>query len=172
MNYLWSTGSDVERFLSAGKRGDWKKAECLLDKNHKLAKARIPSSQNTVLHPACLAGDVDIVKKLVGIMEEKDLEMKDKEGYTALAKASINGDKRIAQCMVQKNKRLVSIPTGTKLLPVVIAMMYGNKEMASYLYSVTPEEDLTNKDNKGQGNSNGATLLTYSIKMQHYGKNS
>ncbi len=98
--------------------------------------------------------------------------MKDKDGYTALAKASINGDKRIAQCMVQKNKELVSIPTGTKLLPVVIAVMYGNKEMASYLYNVTPKEYLTNKDNKAKGNSNGATLLTYSIKMQHYGKNS
>ncbi|KAL5583462.1 hypothetical protein UlMin_015904, partial [Ulmus minor] len=156
-------GPDVESFLSAVECGDWKNVELLLDSNHKLAKARIPSSQNTVLHLASLAGEVNIVKKLVALMVPQDLEIKDKDGYTALAKASIKGNKRIAQCMVEKNKHLVSIPTGTKLLPIVIAMMYGNKEMASYLYSLTPPEDLTNK-----GNINGATLLTYSIRMQFY----
>ncbi|KAL5578712.1 hypothetical protein UlMin_011154 [Ulmus minor] len=120
-------------------------------------------SQNTILHLASLAGEVDLVNKLVELMKEKDLEIKDKDGYTALAKASINGDERIAQCMVEKNGKLVSIPTGTKLLPVVIAIMYGNKEMAAYLYSKTPSNDLTNGLN-----IHGATLLTYSIKMQFY----
>ncbi|KAL5583470.1 hypothetical protein UlMin_015912, partial [Ulmus minor] len=161
-------GSDVDSFLSAVERGYWKKAERLLDSslNPELAKARIPSSQSTVLHLASLAGEVNIVKKLIRFMKEKELEIQDKDGYTALAKASINGDKRIAQCMVQKNKRLVSISTGTKFLPVVIAMMHGKKEMASYLYNVTPLEVLTYEDNKS--NINGATLLTYSVRMQFY----
>ncbi|KAL5583518.1 hypothetical protein UlMin_015960, partial [Ulmus minor] len=156
-------GPDVESFFSAVECGDWKNVELLLDSNHKLAKARIPSSQNTVLHLASLAGEVNIVKRLVDLMVPQDLEIKDKDGYTALAKASIKGNKRIAQYMVQKHKPLVSIPTGTKLLPVVIAMMYGNKEMARYLYFATPLQDLTNN-----GNINGATLLTYSIRRQFY----
>ncbi|KAL5578735.1 hypothetical protein UlMin_011177, partial [Ulmus minor] len=159
-------GLDVESFLSAVERDDWKKVERLLDSNSELAKARIPFSQNTVLHLASLAGEVNIVKKLVALMVPQDLEIQDKDGYTALTKASIHGDKKIAQCMVEKNKNLVSIPTGTKLLPVVIAIMFGNKEMALYLYSKTPQKFLLNEDNNSV--INGATLLTYSIRMQLY----
>ncbi|KAL5568901.1 hypothetical protein UlMin_025476 [Ulmus minor] len=164
---LKEIGVDVESFLKAGQRGDWKAVEQFLDLDPNLATARIPHSGSTVLHLAALAGEEDIVQKMVGLMKEEDLEIRGTDGYTALANASAIGNTRIAKYMVEKHKILLSIPiagTGSELLPVVIAVKYGHKQTALYLYSVTPQEDLT----PDGGKINGAALLTYSIRRQYY----
>ncbi|PON82522.1 Ankyrin repeat-containing domain containing protein [Trema orientale] len=95
-------------------------------------------------------------------MEPKDLELRGTiDGFTALADATMSGITSIAKSMVRKNPRIVSIATETGMILVVLALAYSNKKMARYLYEVTPLKDLLPE--KG---TNGASLLTYAIRMQ------
>ena len=146
--------------------GNWTAAKNIYDENPSVLKATCLNYGKQVLHIAVIAGQVDIVKNLVELMDAKELERKGTiDGFTALADATVNGITRIAKCMVEKNPGIVSIATESGMLPVVLALAYGNKNMAHYLYDVTPKEDLFPE--KG---ANGASLLTYCIRMQQYGK--
>ncbi|KAK9283862.1 hypothetical protein L1049_012116 [Liquidambar formosana] len=113
----------------------------------------------TILHMAVIAGHVEIVKELVGLMSEKDLEIQEKTGSTALFLAAASGFTQIAQCMIEKNEKLVSIATHRiGHIPVVEASINGYTETVRYLYTATPLEELTLEKGK-----NGATLLSYCI---------
>ncbi|KAF5442130.1 hypothetical protein F2P56_037177 [Juglans regia] len=105
----------------------------------------------TVLHAAVDAEQQEIVMELVNMMSEHDLAMKDNFGYTAL---HISGNQKMAECLIRKNKELVSIRNKGKLLPVALAMSDGHKELARYLYSQTPFQDL-----EADRDFNGASLL-------------
>ncbi|KAG6630891.1 hypothetical protein CIPAW_13G052600 [Carya illinoinensis] len=92
------------------------------------------------------------------MMKEEDLAIPDFGGNTALAYTAIKGNNRMAECMIRKNKSLVSIGNNQQDIPVVIAFENGHKELARYLYLHTPLEEL--KPEKGH---NGATLLNHTI---------
>lgn len=151
--------------------GDWSIAEGIYIKNPQVLKATCQLSGKSALHIAAVSGHAHTVEKLTELMSEEELARKGHDGFTALADATMNGIKSMAKCMYEKNNEIVSIATDTNnteikgMLPVVLALAYGNKHMARYLYSVTPPEDLLPE--KGP---NGASLLTYAIRMKQYGK--
>ncbi|KAK9282791.1 hypothetical protein L1049_011012 [Liquidambar formosana] len=119
--------------------------------------ATITCSRKTILHVATIAGHVEIVKYLADLMEEKELEMPDIGGHTALCAAASNGITEMARFMVRKNSALLSIEDkcGT---PLIAASAKGHIDMARYLFSRLSLEDI-----KKISLDRGARLLSHCI---------
>ncbi|KAJ0016447.1 hypothetical protein Pint_12320 [Pistacia integerrima] len=106
------------------------------------------------LHNAALKGDWEFAREffilnpqaLVNIMRPKDLALPNKVGNIALCFATISGIKKIAEVMVNKNRRLPSIRGSKGATPLCMAALLGHREMVWYLYSVTEEEYLKEED--------------------------
>jgi ankyrin repeat protein len=106
------------------------------------------------------------VEKLVDVMSEEDLAILDMYGQTALGYAINEGNCRMTGCMLGKNNNLVNIKDWYSNIPANQAFYYGHTELARYLYSLTPLEDLTQEIG-----GNGATLCTLAIYNRSTGKN-
>ncbi|KAF9681750.1 hypothetical protein SADUNF_Sadunf05G0035300 [Salix dunnii] len=127
--------------------------------------ARISADGDTALHVAVLAGHREIVVELVGRLAQVELEIRNSKNATALNYAAIGGITRIAEDLVEKNGGLLTVPNQNGHIPVVVASLYGHKDMVRYLYSVSPKEDLSPATN----NKNGVMLLTTCIMDELYG---
>ncbi|XP_035547385.1 uncharacterized protein LOC108990288 [Juglans regia] len=142
--------------------GDWNSAKEFLKLQPNSMTAKITTLGKTALHLSVEAGHVHIVEALVEEMSEDDLEVQDNFGDTALLETTYSGQYKMAECMLRKNKRLVSMgranTDGFHMLPVVMAISNGYIKMARYLYSLTPLEDLIPE--KGRS---GSTLCTQAI---------
>ncbi|CAK7325270.1 unnamed protein product [Dovyalis caffra] len=92
----------------------------------------------TALHVAAYAGNLKFVEELVKLMSEEELEIQDNRGKTALFIAAAVGITEMAECLVRKNKNLVTIMDKFNRFPLVEACLANHKDMALYLYSVTP----------------------------------
>ncbi|XP_059438819.1 protein ACCELERATED CELL DEATH 6-like [Corylus avellana] len=119
---------------------------------------KITAQGKTALHIAVACGHEDIVEELVDKMSKESLEIQDNDGWTALAETAFAGNYRMAKYMLTKNNHLISIGDVDGRLPVALAIEGGYKKLARYLYSLTPEEDLSPK--KG---ISGATVCTKAI---------
>ncbi|XP_029124959.1 uncharacterized protein LOC109787864 isoform X2 [Cajanus cajan] len=119
-------------------RGDWDTASTFVNNNRK-AMYEASKLGKTVVHVAVLTGQEDMVEKLVNKVPKRLLLERDTRGYTALALAAELSDTiSVAKCMVDRNKDLLTIKTNEGLIPVVLAAVKGNKNMAKYLFSETP----------------------------------
>ncbi|RXH67994.1 hypothetical protein DVH24_028141 [Malus domestica] len=155
------------------RRGDWDAAMELL-KRHPKAVTAIIGEDGTILHWAVFFKKVDIAKELVHLMRPKDLEIKNSIGLTALhlVITGIPESVELAKCMVEKNKKLLSIVfppekinplMAAKTTPLLMAQDYeGGEKMAQYLYSVTPLETLNDSD--------CATLIIDGFRFKRFGK--
>ncbi|KAJ7974910.1 Ankyrin repeat-containing protein [Quillaja saponaria] len=135
--------------------GNWEHANEFINTHPDALSGGIEFSSKTALHAAIDFGHFEIVKKLLELMSEEAIEIRDIAGYTALASAATNssGTVKVAEWMVKKNKSLLTIATNYNLIPVTLSIKCGHIEMARYLYTVTPLEEL--KPEKG---IHGATL--------------
>ncbi|KAJ9159805.1 hypothetical protein P3X46_025275 [Hevea brasiliensis] len=93
---------------------------------------------------------------------EEDLRVPDINDNTALAIAAFVGATRIVECMIEKNSKLAEIPS-QQFLPVTVACNKGHKDIARYLYSITPF-DLLLQENGAYG----SLLLHVSIFSEMY----
>ncbi|PRQ56177.1 putative ankyrin repeat-containing domain, PGG domain-containing protein [Rosa chinensis] len=93
-------------------------------------------------------------------MSKDDLKIKGKDGKTALVVAINTGKKEMVKCMVRKDEYIVRIRDGSNRLPVVLAYRNSFWDIARYLYSKTPVEDLNG--------SNGATLVSQCFYAKQY----
>ncbi|XP_042957675.1 uncharacterized protein LOC122293225 isoform X2 [Carya illinoinensis] len=152
---------DYAALVKAVQSSDWETARDFLKLHPAASTARITLTGGTVLHAAVEAEQECIVEELVNMISEHDLAMKDKGGSTALHEASNSGNHRMAKCLITKNKSLVSVRYINGQLPVTIAIGFGHKELARYLYSQTPFQDLEVEDRAGR--CAGARLLNGSI---------
>ncbi|KAK9272397.1 hypothetical protein L1049_002769 [Liquidambar formosana] len=154
---------DVYHMLyKSADEGDLETINKVLNDNPDALMACFPPSNDRALHVAALAGHVKVVERLVMQMEREDLALRNDVDFTALHYAAGTGIKEMAECMVEKNPDLVSLP-GQGLLPVLFASLDGHKCMASYLYDQTPKAALS-----PVGGHAGATLLTSSIRTDAY----
>ncbi|XP_070673293.1 uncharacterized protein [Malus domestica] len=143
--------------LNLLEKEDWEAAMEFLIQHPKALTARHETG-GTILHLAIISKKVDIAKELVHLMRPKDLEIQDDFGLTALhfVISGILESVELAKCMVEKNKKLLSIvfpPEKTdplmtgKNTPLLEAQCYeGGEKMARYLYSATPCETLNDSD--------------------------
>ncbi|KAG6763597.1 hypothetical protein POTOM_031023 [Populus tomentosa] len=144
--------------------GDWDDIKTYLSQHPNATKAKIKPSGRTVLHVAAYAGNLKVVEELVKLMSVEELEIQDNKGYTALFIAALVGIREMAECLVRKNKNLVTIVNAQKQIPLVGACIGNHKDMALYLYSVTPFEFL--RQDNGQ---HGSLFLQSAIGAQMLG---
>ena len=159
----------VEIFMDLYKAlqiGDWNAAEEFLNRHPQAIMSKITVLGKTALHVAAEAGHVHIVEELVKLMPEENLEIKDCDGFTALALAAYFGNYRIAECMLRMNENLISIEDDDGNIPVVLALLNGHLKLARYLYLLTPPEILL-PDN----GTMGATVVCQAIYNKALGKN-
>ncbi|KAI4347997.1 hypothetical protein L6164_008762 [Bauhinia variegata] len=126
----------------AVRHGDLEDVMKFLEARPEGVNAIISEIGETALHLAVTFEHLHIVKELVNKMQEGDLEWRNKFGETALVIATCTGIIEMAKCMIEKNKNLPMIPTNSGTLPVTQAVVSNQKEMARYLYSATPLEEL------------------------------
>ncbi|KAB1206365.1 KN motif and ankyrin repeat domain-containing protein 2 [Morella rubra] len=123
-------------------RGDWDPLQNHIHTNMAALNAKVNDKGQTLLHMAVAKGHVQIVERLVELMTEKDLEIQDDSGMTAMSLASALGDRPMLECMHRKNKKLLTIRDWKGRIPLLVALDAGNLKVASYLYSVTTKDDL------------------------------
>ncbi|KAJ6428813.1 hypothetical protein OIU84_020464 [Salix udensis] len=123
-------------------KGDWDKTKKYLQKYPNAIRATIEPYGATALHVAAYAGNLKVVEELVKLMSGKELEIQDNTGNTALLCAATVGITKMAECLVNKNPNLVTFVNKYKTSPLDEACLSNNKDMALYLYSVTPFEFL------------------------------
>lgn len=144
--------------------GDLEATKKFLDQHPDALCSSLSTDGDTALHIAVLAGHVDIVEELVGRMSALELAVKQRYGSTALNFAAIGGVTEIAELLVEKNRKLLEIPNDHEQIPLVVAALYGHRDLVQYLYLKTPIEELdpTSKNH-------GAILLTACIMDEFYG---
>jgi hypothetical protein len=146
-------------------KGDWGATKNYLSQYPNAKKAKIKPYGGTALHVAAIAGNLTVVEELVKMMSGEELEIQDDEGSTALFSAATVGITKMAECLVSKNKNLVTFVNAQKRIPLDGACTGNNKDMALYLYSVTPFEFLC------QGNGHhGSYFLQCALGAQMLGK--
>ena len=80
-----------------------------------------------------------LVEGLVELMSKDDLELKDSYDCSPLDHVCSIGITQMARCMVNKNKKILTIlEPNENLLPFTKVVVRRYKEMARYLYSITP----------------------------------
>ena len=162
-------GDCVEIYIDLYKSlqiGDWNAAKEFLNRDPPAISAKIAVWGKTALHVAAEAGHVHIVEELVKQMSKENLEIKDFEGYTALALACYNGNYRMAECMLGKNENLISIRTDRNKIPLFLALLNGHLRLARSLYLLTPLEILL-----PENGTTGAKVVCEAIYNNALGKN-
>ena len=151
------------------REGEWDAANQFISSNPRVVSAKISITGSTALHIAIFEGHMNIVEELVKIMSEENLKFKNRGGYTVLGYCAIAGNIQMAKCIIGKSRTLLSIGNveGRDMIPVVVALALNpnGTEMARYLYSETPLEDLMPRNG-----INGATFITRAIYSKAIGK--
>ncbi|KAG2682379.1 hypothetical protein I3843_11G189700 [Carya illinoinensis] len=142
----------------AVRRGNWNAVQEFLEREPDALTAKINWKYQTPLYVAAAAGQVHVAKKLVEKLPEEKLEMQDYYGYTAITETVMRGNHELTECILNKNKKLISITNHIGNLPLIQAIYYGQLKMARYLYSLTPLEDLLPAKDY-----NGPNFFTYCI---------
>ncbi|WRX09432.1 protein of unknown function DUF3447 - like 4 [Theobroma cacao] len=144
--------------------GDLEATKKFLDQHPSALSSSLSADGDTALHIAVLAGHVEIVEELVGHMSAQEIAVKQKFGSTALNFAAVGGVTEIAELLLKKNRELLTITNEYDQIPLVVAALYGHRNLVQYLYEETPKEELdpTNKNH-------GALLLTACIIDEFYG---
>ncbi|RYR37704.1 hypothetical protein HN51_028985 [Arachis hypogaea] len=124
-------------------------------------KAKISHEGKRPLHVAALFGHHHILERLLPLMSTEDVKLTDNHGFTALHEATYGRDVRVAQCLVQRNRELLTIPSNDHWIPLTRALSVGNKETAAYLFREIPAEELAPE--KG---INGVNVLSMCFSSQ------
>ncbi|KDP33084.1 hypothetical protein JCGZ_13657 [Jatropha curcas] len=122
-------------------KGDLNSVKTFLQLHSDTVHRKVSGFGETALHLATRAGNIKIVEFLVELMSVEELQAVDENNETALIFAAVIGATRIAECMLRKTRKLVTIAADSDL-PVIVACNNGHKETTRYLYSLTPFEIL------------------------------
>ncbi|KAK6259076.1 hypothetical protein SCA6_013550 [Theobroma cacao] len=122
--------------------GDLEATKKFLDQHPSALTSSLSADGDTALHIAVLAGHVEIVEELVGHMSAQEIAVKQKFGSTALNFAAVGGVTEIAELLVKENRELLNITNEHDQIPLVVAALYGHRDLVQYLYKETPMEEL------------------------------
>ncbi|KAL5567517.1 hypothetical protein UlMin_024092 [Ulmus minor] len=151
---------EYNQFFNNVGKGDWTATQEFIRLHPEAVRVRSPISNRTALHVAVAFGHLHIVEQLVNLMTRQDLEIKAKvHNKTAFHIAVEKGNISMAKCMVEKNRNLLGFTDSFDIIPVVIAVITDQKQMARYLYPLTVERGVLFSDNGMQG----AQLMTNCI---------
>ena len=131
------------KLYQAAKSGNWRLANRILCKNQRTIGSSITESRESVLHIAFASKDMKFIKEVVRILTNEDLERRNVDGDTALCFAAKLGFVTIAKELVEKNNRPPLIRNCEGRTPLCIAVLFGHRDTASYLCTVTSIERLS-----------------------------
>uniref|UniRef100_A0A166C0M8 Uncharacterized protein n=1 Tax=Daucus carota subsp. sativus TaxID=79200 RepID=A0A166C0M8_DAUCS len=158
----------------AALKGDWQAAQGIIGKCRKVINMSITKNSETALHIASSTKHTHFVEELVQLMEPEDLELQNKNSNTALCLAAAAGTVKIADIMVRKRPNLLKIRGNNKMSPLLMAALFGHKDMVSYLYNKTKnmtDDDWINTDRIMLLHACiSANLYDVSLKLLHHHK--
>ncbi|KAL6287614.1 hypothetical protein ACE6H2_012004 [Prunus campanulata] len=156
-SYFSEFGQD-QPFLDFVTNGDWDSAKEYLGINPDVIRKRGSVSGATALHSALVLDYEDMAMSLVELMAEEDLEIQDANGVTVIGIAAAKGLAQVAKCIVEKNKKILSLPCLGYQIPLLAAYSSGHWKLARFFYSLTPLEALLRDNGIG-----GAELISESL---------
>ncbi|KAL5567514.1 hypothetical protein UlMin_024089 [Ulmus minor] len=143
---------EYNRFFNNVGKGNWTATQEFIRLHPEAVRVTSPTSNRTALQVAVTFEHLHIVEELVNLMTPQDLEIKaDVHNKTAFHIAIEKGNISMAKCMVEKNHNLLSITDIANHIPIVIAVITGQKQMARYLYPLTIEQGVLFSDNGMHG---------------------
>ncbi|XP_075473773.1 uncharacterized protein LOC142504832 isoform X1 [Primulina tabacum] len=133
--------------------GDWESARKFFDQDPDAITAKITKVSETALHVAVGSGKaIDFVKELLELIPTEALvTLRDQIGQTALHSAAIFGNVEAAKLLVSKDPALPNTPCNSSFLPLHAAAGYANKDMVSFLLTVTRDDAGYNPFADGSG---------------------
>ncbi|KAI4297104.1 hypothetical protein L6164_037009 [Bauhinia variegata] len=126
--------------------GDSEAAERIVSENPGIVRMGLTAGDDTALHIATSTNNAAFVLNIMSCMTLEDLQIRNKEGNTALCIASVAGNLGIARAMIESNSTLPMITGRDGMTPFQLAALRGRKEMMQYLYQVTDLHQLTLSD--------------------------
>ncbi|GER56944.1 ankyrin repeat-containing protein [Striga asiatica] len=125
----------------AALRGDWATAKAILDGDPDAARARVAFTLETSLHIAVGTGKaIPFVAKLVDLMPDEHLALKDELGFNALHVAALAGNTEAARILVSRLPDLLYVQSNTGSFPIHKAAMSAHKETLRFLISQTKDD--------------------------------
>lgn len=151
----------------AALKGDWESARNFFDQDPDAITAKITKVLETALHIAVGTGKaIKFVKELLELIPTESLvTLRDQAGQTALHYAAIFGNVEAAQLLVSKDPGLSNTQSDSFFLPIHLAALYANKDMVSYLLTVTRDDT----DPNPFADKSGVDLLNLVILAEFYG---
>ncbi|CAB4298569.1 unnamed protein product [Prunus armeniaca] len=125
----------------AARKGDWKAANKIINKELSIVGASIAQGSYTALHVAAGAGHVRFVEKLVNTMSLDDVRLLDERGNTAFCVAVAAGHVKITKIMMRKDSELPKQLGFERKTPLYHAASFGQQKMAWHLYSIMSSEE-------------------------------
>ncbi|XP_060959722.1 uncharacterized protein LOC133030827 isoform X1 [Cannabis sativa] len=122
---------------NAALNNDWKAAEKIISVDTRVKTAAITKLEETILHVAVGAQNVEFVEKLLKLLSDEDVLLQDSRENTAFSYATASGNVMIAQLLMRKNEGLPFIQGGEGVSPLYLAASFGRAQMASFLYPKT-----------------------------------
>ncbi|KAL0333704.1 UNVERIFIED_CONTAM: hypothetical protein Sangu_1526600 [Sesamum angustifolium] len=157
-------GKDLKEYLPlhrAALQGNWEAAKSIFDDDPGAMTASINLITATALHAAVGTGKaIHFVEKLVAAMPEESIAVMDDIGGTALSVAAAVGNVAAATILVNRMPSSLYIPNNFGNFPLQIAALYAQKDMLTYLISITKDDDLHQNPYAGLA---GLRLLIYVI---------
>ncbi|KZV26444.1 ankyrin repeat-containing protein-like [Dorcoceras hygrometricum] len=137
----------------AALNGDWESARKFFDQDPDAITAKITKVSGTALHVAVGSGKaIDFVKELLELIPTEGLAtLRDQVGQTVLHYAAIFGNVEAAKLLVSKDPALPNTPCNSYFLPIHAAAGYANKNMVSFLLTVTRDDAVHNPFAGGSG---------------------
>ncbi|XP_031265682.1 ankyrin repeat-containing protein At5g02620-like [Pistacia vera] len=108
----------------------------------------ITEKHETIFHVAAGANQTDFIEKMIDKIAPDDLKLQNVKGNTAFCLAVMAGNKSIAEKMLNNDPDLLTIRGGGNLTPLNLAAMFGERQMALYLYRQYDRGTLTLADKK------------------------
>ncbi|XP_042957731.1 uncharacterized protein LOC122293274 isoform X3 [Carya illinoinensis] len=165
MAELWDDKEMLLKLYNVVRDGNLDETKGIIKSLPQALNLEIPDKGKTALHTAVTFGHEHIVEELVNQMsnDHESLAMYDSDGYTALNLAAVLGNWRMVKCMLRIDFDLISIRhSREKDLPVVMAIDFGQIEMARNLYYLAANKGLISQ-NDNQEIQDCATLFTRAI---------
>ncbi|KAJ0015297.1 hypothetical protein Pint_21651 [Pistacia integerrima] len=113
-----------------------------------LPSAAIIEGQETIFHVAAGTKRTDFVEKMIKLMAENGLKLQNEKGNTAFCFAVMARNKSIAEKMLETDRKLSEICGREQLSPLNLAALFGQREMALFLYRQHYKGKLTGDDKK------------------------
>ncbi|KAK1355033.1 PGG domain-containing protein [Heracleum sosnowskyi] len=121
----------------AALKGDWRVAQGIIGRYPQVINVSITKNYETALHIASSTKDTHFVEELVKLMEPEDLKLQNRNWNTALCLAAAAGNVKVAVIMVKREPKLLQKRGNNNMPPLLMAALFGQKDMVAYLYSMT-----------------------------------